>query len=188
VTIVERPGQPTWQEVPILLSNSLTAHLQNLHNKYVEFRKTTRNWGLGICFQEKILCVGDRKVHVLTIWIMNILFPSMPFLLSKNGLCIWISAYPFMEIDFLGNPPLLWWIWNFAHMYITHIWTRIWALTTHIYIRKWFFWLPKHCCPSRAQWKKTFCFTLNVMISQTVRNECLRFGGHVGIQLSYKIL
>jgi hypothetical protein len=26
------------------------------------------------------------------------------------------------------------------------------------------------------------------MISQTVRNECLRFGGHVGIQVSYKIL
>jgi hypothetical protein len=30
--------------------------------------------------------------------------------------------------------------------------------------------------------------TLNLMISQTVRNECLRFGGHVGIQVSYKIL
>jgi hypothetical protein len=26
------------------------------------------------------------------------------------------------------------------------------------------------------------------MILQTVRNECLRFGGHVGIQVSYKIL
>jgi hypothetical protein len=26
------------------------------------------------------------------------------------------------------------------------------------------------------------------MISQTVRNECLRFGGHVGIQVNYKIL
>jgi hypothetical protein len=26
------------------------------------------------------------------------------------------------------------------------------------------------------------------MISQTVRNECVRFGGHVGIQVSYKIL
>jgi hypothetical protein len=29
---------------------------------------------------------------------------------------------------------------------------------------------------------------LNVMISQTVRNECLRFGRHVDIQVSYKIL
>jgi hypothetical protein len=29
---------------------------------------------------------------------------------------------------------------------------------------------------------------LNLMISQTVRNEYLRFGGHLGIQVSYKIL
>jgi hypothetical protein len=59
---------------------------------------------------------------------------------------------------------------------------------TRIYVQKWFFWPPKHCCPSRAQWKKTFCLTLNVMISQTVRNECIRFGGHVDIEVSYKIL
>jgi hypothetical protein len=39
-----------------------------------------------------------------------------------------------------------------------------------------------------AQWKKTFSMILNLMISQTERNECLRFGGHVGIQVSYKIL
>jgi hypothetical protein len=30
--------------------------------------------------------------------------------------------------------------------------------------------------------------TLNVMISQTVKNECVRFGGHVDIEVSYKIL
>jgi hypothetical protein len=53
---------------------------------------------------------------------------------------------------------------------------------------KMVFWPPKHCCPSRAQWEKTFSLTLNVMISQTVRSECVRFGGHVGIQVSYKIL
>jgi hypothetical protein len=29
---------------------------------------------------------------------------------------------------------------------------------------------------------------LNVMISQMVRNECVRFGRHVDIQVSYKIL
>jgi hypothetical protein len=29
---------------------------------------------------------------------------------------------------------------------------------------------------------------LNVMILQTVRNECVRFGGHVDIEVSYKIL
>jgi hypothetical protein len=29
---------------------------------------------------------------------------------------------------------------------------------------------------------------LNVMILQTVRNEYVRFGGHVDIEVSYKIL
>jgi ABC-type phosphate transport system ATPase subunit len=36
--------------------------------------------------------------------------------------------------------------------------------------------------------KKTFFSILNVMILQTVRNECVRFGGHVDIEVSYKIL
>jgi hypothetical protein len=39
-----------------------------------------------------------------------------------------------------------------------------------------------------AQGKKTFLSTLNVMILQTVRNECVRFGGHVDIEVRYKIL
>jgi hypothetical protein len=30
--------------------------------------------------------------------------------------------------------------------------------------------------------------TLNIMILQTVRNECIRFGGLVDIEVSYKIL
>jgi hypothetical protein len=36
--------------------------------------------------------------------------------------------------------------------------------------------------------KKPSLSTLNVMISQMVRNECVRFGGHVDIEISYKIL
>jgi hypothetical protein len=36
--------------------------------------------------------------------------------------------------------------------------------------------------------EKINSLTLNLMILQKVRNECLRFGGHVGIQVSYKIL
>jgi hypothetical protein len=49
----------------------------------------------------------------------------------------------------------------------------------YIYIKKWFFWPSKLCCPLRVQGKKTFWSTLNVMILQTVRNEYVRFGGHV---------
>jgi hypothetical protein len=36
--------------------------------------------------------------------------------------------------------------------------------------------------------EKTFLSTLSVMILQTVRNEYVRFGGHVDIEVSYKIL
>jgi hypothetical protein len=36
--------------------------------------------------------------------------------------------------------------------------------------------------------EKTFFSILNVMILQMVRNECVRFGGHVDIEVSYKIL
>jgi hypothetical protein len=38
------------------------------------------------------------------------------------------------------------------------------------------------------QGKKTLLSILNVMILQTVRNDCVRFGGHVDIEVSYKIL
>jgi hypothetical protein len=36
--------------------------------------------------------------------------------------------------------------------------------------------------------KFIFLSTLYVMILQTVRNECVRFGGHVDIEVRYKIL
>jgi hypothetical protein len=36
--------------------------------------------------------------------------------------------------------------------------------------------------------KKTFLSTLNVMILQMVKNECVRFGEHVDIEVSYKTL
>jgi hypothetical protein len=57
-----------------------------------------------------------------------------------------------------------------------------------IYLKKWFFWPLKHCNPPGTQGNKTFSSTLNVMISQMVRNECLRFRVHVNIQVSYKSL
>jgi hypothetical protein len=36
--------------------------------------------------------------------------------------------------------------------------------------------------------EKTFLSTLNVMILQKVRNKCVRLGGHVDIEVRYKIL
>jgi hypothetical protein len=55
-------------------------------------------------------------------------------------------------------------------------------------LEKVVFWGFKLYYPPLAQGKKTFLSTLNVMILQTVRNECTRFGGHVDIEVSYKIL
>src|SRR5450759_4254786 len=54
--------------------------------------------------------------------------------------------------------------------------------------KKVVFWTPKDCCPPFAGAKKTFSSTLNVMISQMVRNESVRFGRHIDIEVSYKIL
>jgi hypothetical protein len=73
-------------------------------------------------------------------------------------------------------------------MYLTHLETRIWRGSFHIYFKKWFFWPSKLCCPLFEQGNFFFWSTLNVMILQTVRNECVRFGGHVDIEVSYKIL
>jgi hypothetical protein len=73
-------------------------------------------------------------------------------------------------------------------MYLTHQGIRIQRGSFHIYLKKWFFWIPKNCCPPCAGAKKTFSSTLNVMISQIVRNESVRFGRHIDIEVSYKIL
>jgi hypothetical protein len=73
-------------------------------------------------------------------------------------------------------------------MYLTHLETRIWKGTFHVYFKKWIFWPSNLCCPFRVHQKKTFLSTLNVMILQMVRNECVRFGGHVDIEVGYKIL
>ena len=55
-------------------------------------------------------------------------------------------------------------------------------------LEKVVFGLAKLYCPPLAHGKNFFLSTLNVMISQTIRNECTRFGGHVDIEVSCKIL
>jgi hypothetical protein len=41
-------------------------------------------------------------------------------------------------------------------MYLTHLGIRIQRGTFHIYLRKWFFWTPKDCCPPLAGTKIKF--------------------------------
>jgi hypothetical protein len=52
-------------------------------------------------------------------------------------------------------------------------------------LEKVVFCTPKDCCPPWARANKTFSSTSNVMISQMVRNESVRFGRHVDIEVSY---
>jgi hypothetical protein len=158
--------------------------------------KTAQIWNFEIppkieilvLLKNKIVCVEEALEHVFTVWIFNPRIFHMLFLLSKNGLCMWISAYPLAENDFFLNIPHLLWVWDFEDMYLTHLETRIWRSTFHIYFEKWFFWPSKLYCLLWAQGKKTFLSTLKVMILQMVRNECVRFGEHVDIEVRYKTL
>jgi hypothetical protein len=154
----------------------------------IKLWNSTKNRDFSIFQKYKFLRVEEALEHVFTVRIFNPRIFYMLFLLSRNGLRMWISAYPLAENDFFLNVPHLLWVWDFEDMYLTHLETRIWRGTFHIYFKKWFFWPSKLCCPLWAQGKKTFLSTLNVMILQTVRNECVRFGGHVDIEVRYKIL
>jgi hypothetical protein len=141
-----------------------------------------------VFLKKKNLCVEEALKYVFTIWIFKTIIFYMSFLLSKNCLCMWISAYSLVENDFFLNVPHLLWVWDFGDIYLAHLETRIWRGSFHIYLKKWFFWPSKLCCPLRAQGENIFLSTLNIMILQMVRNECTRFGGHVDIEVSYKIL
>jgi hypothetical protein len=131
--------------------------------------------------------VEEALEHVSTVRIFNPRNFHMLFLLSKNGLCMWISAYPLAENVFFLNVPHFLWVWDFEDMYLTQLGTRIWRGSFHIYFKKCFFWPSKLCCPLLVQGEKINS-TLNIMILQTVRNECVRFGGHVDIEVRYKTL
>ena len=50
------------------------------------------------------------------------------------------------------------------------------------------FWAFKTMMSPFGTRKFFFLPTLSLMISQTVRNEYTRFGGHLDIEISYKIL
>jgi hypothetical protein len=71
-------------------------------------------------------------------------------------------------------------------MYLTHLEIRIWRGSFHT-LKNGFFGLQNSVVQGKAQGKKTFFSTLNIMILQMVRNKCARFG-QVDIEVSYKIL
>jgi hypothetical protein len=73
-----------------------------------------------VCSKKKNLHVEGALGHVSIVWIFNPRIFHMLFLLSKNGLCMWISAYPLAENDFFFNVPHLLSVWDFDDMYLTH--------------------------------------------------------------------
>jgi hypothetical protein len=93
---------------------------------------SAKNRDFSVFQKQKFLRVEEALEHVSSIQNFNPRIFHMLFLLSKNGLCMWISAYPYAEKKNFGNPPQLWWIWDFAHMYLTQLGTRFWSPASHI--------------------------------------------------------
>jgi hypothetical protein len=85
-------------------------------NELLWGRKITKNWDVVLFSSKKFLLVEGLPNHVLTVWIFNPSVSHMQFLLSKNGLCKWISAYPLVEIDDFLKVPHLLWAWDFVDM------------------------------------------------------------------------
>ena len=54
-------------------------------------------------------------------------------------------------------------------------------------LKKWLFWTQKTVDPL-LQGNKTFSSTPNVVISQVIRNESMRFDRHIDIEVRYKTL
>jgi hypothetical protein len=60
---------------------------------------TTKNQDFSVSWKIKIVRVEEALEHVSTVWISNPRIFHILFLLSKNGLCMWISTYPFVQND-----------------------------------------------------------------------------------------
>jgi hypothetical protein len=169
---------PMQQNLPKIVKNC-----QNLpkNNFLEELWNTTKSWDFGVFLLKKIICVEKAPKHMPTIWIFITRISQMPFLLSKNDLCMWISSYPFVQNDVFFKVPYVLWVWDFVDMYLTHLQTRIWNPSSYIYSKKWFFWPPKNYCIPWAHGSFLFFSTLIIMLLQMVRNESVWFGKHVDL-------
>jgi hypothetical protein len=101
------------------------------------------------------MCRGGTRAcfHHLDFQSKN--FSYAIFIVKKRLLYVNFSI-PLAGNDFFLNVPHLLWVWDFEDMYLTHLGTRIWRGTVHIYFKKWFFWPSKLCCPLWAQGEKNF--------------------------------
>ena len=148
----------------------------------LKYEKKFRFWHF-----KKNLLIKDAPKHVSTVWVFDTRISHKPFLLSKNNVSMWISSYSFVQNDIFPKVAHVLWLWEFVNMCLIHLETRIWSYVIHVYSKKWFFGPPKRCC---TPWAEGIIFfsTLNFIILQMVRNECVKFDGHIDTQISCKIL
>jgi hypothetical protein len=130
-------------------------------------------------------CIEGTPKHVHTVWIFNTRIFHMPFSMSKNGLCMWILAYPFVQNDVFFKVPYISWVWDFVYMYLANLGTRIWNPSIHTYSKKMVFLALKTLLYPLSM-GNIFFPILNLMILQRLWNECVSIGGHVNIQDIYK--
>jgi hypothetical protein len=86
---------------------------------------------------------------------------SYAFFIVKNGLCMWISAYPFVQNGIFLKVPCVLWVWDFDDMYLIHFAISLSTRKRNLY----------------SNFER-----------YGIANECVRFGGHEDIQVSYHIL
>jgi hypothetical protein len=97
---------------------------------------------------------------------------------------MWILAYVLVGIDdFLKVPGLRF----CGHVPNSHRNKNLKRYISNLF-EKMVFWTPKDCCPPSVGAKETFSSSLNVTILQMIRNESVRFGRYIDIEVSYKIL
>ena len=144
-----------------MLSTTINAansalNCQNLQ-KSAKLWNTTKKIEILVFLQNKI-CTCRRGIgacfHHLDFQSKDSLYVF--FIVKKWPLYVNFSI-PLAENDFFFNVSHFVWIWDFEDIYLTHLETRIWRGTFHIYFRKWSFWLSKLCCLLWAQGKKLFC-------------------------------
>jgi hypothetical protein len=101
----------------------------------LKYHQKLRFWFFS---KQILICRGCSKAyaHRLDFQYNNFLYA---FLLSKNGLYMWILVYPLVENIFFLNVPHLLWVWDFVDIYVTHLETRIKCCTIRAYLVFWAF-------------------------------------------------
>ena len=126
-------------------------------------------------------CFHGSDFQSKNFWVAIFIIQKQPFYVNFSILLA--------DNDFFLDVPHLLRVWDFEGMYLIYLEIRTWRGTFHNYFKKWFLLAFRTVLyPFGHRGKKTFLSPLNVMILKMVRNEHLRFGGHVDIEVRYNIL